>query len=105
MLSSESLAVLSASFPGCHLAIRHSELTCDKIDPLDEARRLDWDLREEGVPLELAVLGAPSPMLDGVEIPQDHIDLVASAPEPGTPVHHESPRSGRKHGAAGCEGG
>src|SRR5438128_5450693 len=43
------LALPSTSFPGRNLAPRHSELTCDQIDPLDEACRLGWNLREEGV--------------------------------------------------------
>ena len=39
-------ALLAASSPGRHLVPRHPEPICDEIDPLDEARRLAWDLRE-----------------------------------------------------------
>jgi hypothetical protein len=44
-------------------------------------------------------------MLDHVEIAQEHINLFASAPEPGATVHQAPPRARREHGAARCEGG
>ena len=34
--------------PGRNLPARHSELNREEIDPPHEARRLDWDLGEEG---------------------------------------------------------
>jgi len=38
--------ILLKAFPGRHLALRHSELICDQLDPLEEVRWLDWDLPE-----------------------------------------------------------
>jgi hypothetical protein len=41
--------LLSASFPRGNLSPRHSELICDEIDPLEEIRSFDGDLREESM--------------------------------------------------------
>src|SRR5438477_9088592 len=50
---------------------------------------------EQRVPLKLALLGTPGPMLDHIEVAQDNIHLFISAPELGAAIHQASPGTWR----------
>src|SRR6185369_14960727 len=73
--------------------------------PAQAVGRDAGQITEERVPLELAVLCAPGPILDHVEIAQDHVYLFASASEPGATIHHASPGAGRVKVAPRCQRG